>query len=77
MKESCARTFGQYSQHAVRRGDAVTSAFNRQLNDVSGSKYWGFGANEAPPELLDALIDRQNRNIAGTRQSPVIQQGRQ
>ena len=40
----------------------------------SGSKYIGFGANEAPAGMLDALIDRQNGHVTGSRQPPVADQ---
>ncbi len=38
----------------------------------SGSKYIGFGANDAPGRMLDPLIDRKNRHVACSPEPAVI-----
>ena len=38
----------------------------------SGSKYAGLGANEAAGRVLDALVDRQDREVAGAAEAAVV-----
>ena len=40
----------------------------------SGSKYAGFGAKDRAGRVLDALVDRQDADVAGAAQAAVVEQ---
>ena len=46
----CAYLRDTDAEHAERRGHRVAAALDRELDDVRGSKYFGFGANDAAAE---------------------------
>ena len=56
-------------EHAERRRDGVTSAFDRQLHEVLGVEVLGIRRKRCPCRVLDPLIDRQDRHIPGTGES--------
>ena len=69
------RVFARHrSEHAERRRDRVAAAFDRELHDVLGIEEHRVRRKRRARRVLDALIDRKNRHIAGTRQPPVIEQ---
>ncbi len=51
-------------QHAVGGGHAVTARFNSQFDDVFRVKIERVGGKRGPGRVLNALIDRQNRQVA-------------
>ena len=57
------------AQNAERRGHRVASAFDGELDDVRGIEVDGVRGKGRSPGVLDALINRENRYITGTRQS--------
>ena len=57
-------------QHAVSGGDAVTAGFNRQLDDVLRIEIQRVGGERGGGGVLDALIDRQDRQVAGAGRRP-------
>lgn len=62
-------------QHAVGGSDAVTAGFNRQLDDVLRIEIQRVGGERGGGGVLDALIDRQDRQVAGAGQAAVVEQG--
>ena len=62
------------SEHAQRRGDGVAAAFDRQLHDVLGVEIHRVRRKRRAGRVLDALVDRQNRDVSGPGEPPVIEQ---
>ena len=59
------------AQHAERGRDAVAAAFDRQLHDVLGIEIRRVLRERRAGRMLDALIDRQDRDVAGAAEPPV------
>ena len=62
------------AQHAERRGDGVAAALDRQLHDVLGIEVHRVGRERRAGRVLDALVDGQDRDVAGAAQAAVIEQ---
>ena len=62
------------SEHAERRRDGVAAAFDRELHDVLGIEVRRVRRERRAGRMLDALIDRQDRHVAGAGQPAVIEQ---
>ena len=50
-----------------RRGDGVAAALDRELDDVLGVEVVGVRRERRAGRVLDALVDRQDRDVAGAR----------
>ena len=68
----CAYLRAQTPEHAERRGDAVAAAFDGELDDVLGIEVDRVGREARARRVLDALVDRQDRDIARAGQAPVF-----
>ena len=62
---------GDRSEHPERGGDGVAAAFDGQLDDVFRIEIHRVGRERRSRRMLDPLIDRQNRHVAGAGQPPV------
>src|SRR5712692_4933040 len=62
------------AEHAERRGNTIASAVDRQLYNVAGVEILWVRRKRSARRMLNALIDRQDRNVSRARQPPVIQQ---
>ena len=62
------------AEHAERRGDTVTAAFNRQLHDIFRIEILRIRSERSAGRVLDTLIDGKNGNITGPGEAPVINQ---
>ena len=60
------------AEHPESRGNAVATALHRQLHNVFRVKILRIRSKRGSGGMLDALIDRQNRNVTRARQSSVI-----
>ena len=67
----CAYFRATDAEHAERRGDGVAAALDRQLHDVLGIEVRRVGRERRAGRMLDALVDRQDRDVAGAGQPPV------
>ena len=61
----CAYLRATAAEHAERRGDGVAAALDRELDDVLGIEVRGVRRERRAGRVLDALIDRQDRDVAG------------
>jgi hypothetical protein len=68
---------GHGAQHAQRRSHGVAAALDRQPDDVLRVEVNRIGRETRPRRMLDALIDRQDRNVAGSGEAAVIENPRQ
>ena len=62
------------SQDAERRCDGVAASLDRQPDDVLGIEVIGVRRERRAGGVFDALIDRQDRDVPGAGQPPVIEQ---
>jgi len=62
------------AQHAERRGDAVAAAFDGQSHDVFRVEEIRVGREGGAGGMLDALVHRQQGQIAAAGQAAVVQQ---
>ncbi len=60
------------TEHAEGRRDAVASAFDRELDDVLRIEILRVRRKARPRRVLDALIDRQDRQITAAAQAAVV-----
>ena len=70
----CAYLRATEPEHAERRGHGVASAFDRQLHDVLGVEVDRVRRERRAGGVLDALIDRQDRHVAGAGQPAVVEE---
>ena len=70
----CAYFRATDAEHAERRGDGVAAAFDRQLHDVLRIEVHRVRRERRARRMLDALIDRQDRHVAGAAEPAVIEQ---
>ena len=61
-------------QHAERRGDAVAAALDRQADDVLRVEQVDVRAEGRGAGVLDALVDRQDREVAGAAEAAVVEE---
>ena len=61
----CAYLRATDAEHAERRGDRVAAALDRQLHDVLGIEVRRVRRERRAGGMLDALVDRQDRDVAG------------
>ena len=62
------------TQHTEGARDGVAAAFERQLDDVLGVEIVRVLCEGCARRVLDALIDRQDRQVARACQSAMIEQ---
>ena len=67
----CAYLRATDAEHAERRRHGVAAALDRQLHDVLGVEVRRVRRERRAGRVLDALIDRQDRHVAGARQPAV------
>jgi hypothetical protein len=60
-------------QHADRGRDRVAAALDRQLDDVRRVEVGGVGGEAGARRVLDPLVDREDREVTGARQAPVVE----
>ena len=65
----CAYFRATDAEHAERRRHGVAAAFDRQLHDVLGIEVHRVRRERRAGGVLDALIDRQDRHVAGARRA--------
>ena len=65
------------AQHAEGRGHRVAAAFDGQLDDVFRVEIDRVGREGGAAGMLDALVHRQDGEVAGAAQAPVVEQGLQ
>ena len=70
----CAYLRATEPEHAERRGDGVAAAFDRQLHDVLGVEVGRVRRERRAGRVLDALIDRQDRDVAGAAEPAGVEQ---
>ena len=61
------------AERAERRGDAVAPAFDGELDDVFGVEILRRGREAGAGGVLDALVDRKNRDVAGAGEAAGVQ----
>ena len=59
------------AEHAEGAGDGVAAAFDRELHDVLGVEVLGVLRERSAGRVLDALIDREDRDVAGAGEATV------
>ena len=62
-------------QHAIGGGHAVTTGLNGQFDDIFRIKVQRVGGKRGASRMLYALVDRQDRQISGSRQAAGVIQG--
>ena len=62
------------SEHAERRGHGVAAALDRELHDVLGVEVGRVGRERRAGGVLDALVDRQDRDVAGAAEAAGVEQ---
>ncbi len=62
------------AEDAERRGHRVAVALDRQLDDLGPVEVDGVGGKRRAGGVLDALVDRQDREVAGARQAAVVEE---
>src|SRR6202043_2026285 len=62
------------SEHAEGRGDRVTTALDRQLDDLLAVEVSGVCRKRGTGGVLDPLVDREDGEIAGAGQAAVVEQ---
>ena len=68
----CAYLRRDRAEHADRRGDGVAAALDRELDDVLGVEVARVRREARARRVLDALVDRQDRHVAGAGQAAVV-----
>ena len=63
------------AEHAERRGDGVAPALDRELDDVRGVEVVGVLRERRAGRVLDALVDGQDRQVAGAGEAAVADPG--
>ena len=63
-----------HAEHAERGGHRVAPAFEAKLDDVLGIEIERVRRKRRARGMLDALVHRQDRHVAGAGQPPVIEQ---
>ena len=63
---------GDRAKHAQGRGDCVAAAFDRELDNVGRVEVVGIFSERGARRMLDALIDRQDREVAGAAEAPSV-----
>ena len=53
------------SQHAERGGDRVAATLDSKLHDLASVEVLRVGRERGAGRVLDALVDRQDRQVAG------------
>ncbi len=61
------------AEHAEGRGDGVAAALDGELDDVLGVEVVGVGREGGAGGVLDALIDGEDRGVAGAGEAAVVQ----
>ncbi|MNL26074.1 hypothetical protein D3C87_1475830 [compost metagenome] len=64
---------GDRGEHAVGRGDRVAAALDGELHDVLGVEVDGVGRERGAGAVLDALVNRQDGDVAGPAQTPGVE----
>ena len=62
------------AQDAERRGERVAAALDRELDEVLRVEVDGVRREARAARVLDALVDGQDRDVAGARQAAGVQQ---
>ena len=62
------------AEHAERRGHGVAAAFDGELHDVLGIEVGRVRRERRAGGVLDALIDRQDRHVAGAAEPAGVEQ---
>src|SRR3954449_5906882 len=62
------------AEDAERRGDRVAAALDREADEVLGIEVDRVGREARARRVLDALVDRQDRDVAGPREAAVVEQ---
>src|SRR5437867_6917625 len=63
------------SEHAEGCSNGVAPSFDRESHDVLRIEVLGVRCERSAGRVLDALIDGQDRQVAGTREPPVVEHG--
>jgi len=61
------------AEHAVRGRHGVAAALDGELDDVLGVEVHGIGGERDARRVLDALVDRQDGDVAGAAEAPVVE----
>ena len=61
-------------QNTKGRGDRIAAALDRELDDVLRIEVRRVRGERRPRRVLDALVDRQNREVAGAGEAAAIEQ---
>ncbi len=67
-------TAGDGAQHTEGGGDSVATGVNGQLDDVLGVEIDRVGREACRRRVLDALVDGQDRDIAGAAQAARVEE---
>ena len=65
------------AEYSERRSHPIASAVDRQLHNVAGIEILWVRRKGSARRMLNALVDRQDRNVSRAGQPPMIQQGLQ
>src|SRR5207302_1345455 len=55
--------------------DGVAAPFHGKLDDVLGVEIFGIGGKACAGRVLDALVDGEDRDVAGSAEPAVVEQG--
>ena len=64
------------AEHAERRGDRVAPALDGELDELAGVEVLGIGSERRAGRVLDALVDREDRHVAGAAEPAVLDRSR-
>ena len=64
---------GACFQEAQRSSVRIAACFDRELEVIARIVSWGIGRERTRRPMFEALIDRQNHQFPGARQSAVVQ----
>ena len=70
----CAYFRDTEPEHAERRGHGVAAALDRELHDVLGVEVGRVRRERRARRVLDALVDRQDRHVAGAAQAAGVEE---
>ena len=62
------------AEDAERRGERVAAALDGELDEVLGIEVDRVRREARGARVLDALVDRQDRDVAGAGQAPAVEQ---
>ena len=70
----CAYRRADHPEHAERGGDGVAAALDGQLDEVLRVEVGRVLGEGGRRRVLDALVDRQDRQVAGAAEAAVVEQ---